>query len=630
MLLAISVMQTASAATFASSSVNVGADVNVTEAVTTTAEIQTIAAGNRTGGTFTLTYSGQTTAAISCTATAAAVETAVEALSNVTAVTVGGGALGTTAVTVQFDDYTGDTAGDPPQMTIGTDSCTGGTTSPSVSTTTAFAGGFVSLTLSNTNAEFKSNNSQSITVIDNSAADTNNATGTITVVVTGKAAGDVVVSGTDPGGAISPAALSVTSAATPGLVTLTSPASVAVGASDDATANVDTAAGANITGATVTFTATGPGSVYRTNSSSSACATSATGVLASSCTINSDGSGDAVVWFQSTGSSGVINLTAAAGSVSDSDNISVVGTASTLTITKAAGNVGSGGEGTVAATVQDSSGTGIPGQSVTFTAPAGASVKAVTTASDCPGTQSVSINTNASGVATAEFCVPTTTAAGTSIVVTATTAGSGTTTLTATDTVTIAADVASVEITTADVRPNGTTEVTFHVLDAAGNIARADTQVTGVATAGVVVGCSSITVGSDGEATCTYVAPSTAQTVTISGVATRGTTTVSGTTTIQVDPNATGTPGTGTGDGSLSAPNFGTGNVGSAVFDGGTIEELSAAVTAAGGTAVWVQGTDGNWYRYNTLATGATAFVNNAFNTQFAAGLDQSAVFVVK
>ncbi|MCA9848702.1 MAG: hypothetical protein KC472_12065, partial [Dehalococcoidia bacterium] len=75
---------------------------------------------------------------------------------------------------------------------------------------------------------------------------------------------------------------------------------------------------------------------------------------------------------------------------------------------------------------------------------------------------------------------------------------------------------------------------------------------------------------------------------------------------------------------------FGTGNVGSAVFAGGTIEQLAAQVTAAGGTSVWVQGADGNWYRYNTLASGATAFVNNAFTAQFEAGIGNVAVFVVK
>lgn len=98
--------------------------------------------------------------------------------------------------------------------------------------------------------------------------------------------------------------------------------------------------------------------------------------------------------------------------------------------------------------------------------------------------------------------------------------------------------------------------------------------------------------------------------------------TVTGTTQLPTPP---------AGDGSLTAPNFGTGNVGSAVFAGGSIEQLAEAAADADGTAVWVQGTNGNWYRYSIGATGATAFVNNAFNTQFAAGFSGATpVFVVK
>lgn len=86
------------------------------------------------------------------------------------------------------------------------------------------------------------------------------------------------------------------------------------------------------------------------------------------------------------------------------------------------------------------------------------------------------------------------------------------------------------------------------------------------------------------------------------------------------------------GDGSFAAaPNFGSGNVGSAVFNGGSIADLADATADADGTGVWVQGTDGNWYRYTVGATGATAFVNNAFNAQFEDGFaGATAVFVVK
>ena len=48
-----------------------------------TNETQTVRMGNTTGGTFTLTFDGQTTAPFACDATAAAIQSALEALSNV-------------------------------------------------------------------------------------------------------------------------------------------------------------------------------------------------------------------------------------------------------------------------------------------------------------------------------------------------------------------------------------------------------------------------------------------------------------------------------------------------------------------------------------------------------------------
>lgn len=68
-------------------------------------EVQTVTLNNSpTYGTFTLTYSGQTTAAIPYNATAAQVDAALEALSNIGAgdVTCTGGPLPTTPVTVTF------------------------------------------------------------------------------------------------------------------------------------------------------------------------------------------------------------------------------------------------------------------------------------------------------------------------------------------------------------------------------------------------------------------------------------------------------------------------------------------------------------------------------------------------
>lgn len=98
--------------------------------------------------------------------------------------------------------------------------------------------------------------------------------------------------------------------------------------------------------------------------------------------------------------------------------------------------------------------------------------------------------------------------------------------------------------------------------------------------------------------------------------------------------NAPGAPGSSSGtggDGSLTTPVFGSGNIGSAVFSGGTIEQLSAAVIASGGVSVWAQDSAGNWVRYNATATGATAFMNARFTAAFSAGFaGATAVFVIK
>ncbi|MEU1908368.1 hypothetical protein [Streptomyces hygroscopicus] len=103
-----------------------------------TNEVQTVTiTGGPTGGTFTLTFSGQTTAAIAYNATAAAVQTALEGLSNVNPgdMTVTGNAGGPYTVTFG-GQYLGDNVA---QMTA-TGSFTGGT-SPAVAVTTTTAGG---------------------------------------------------------------------------------------------------------------------------------------------------------------------------------------------------------------------------------------------------------------------------------------------------------------------------------------------------------------------------------------------------------------------------------------------------------------------------------------------------------
>lgn len=96
--------------------------------------------GTPTGGTFTLSFAGQTTAAIPYNATAAQVVTALEALSNVNSgdVTATGGALPGTPVVVEFRGQYQDV--NVAQMTANGAALTGGS-SPAVAITTAGAGG---------------------------------------------------------------------------------------------------------------------------------------------------------------------------------------------------------------------------------------------------------------------------------------------------------------------------------------------------------------------------------------------------------------------------------------------------------------------------------------------------------
>lgn len=106
-----------------------------------TDEVQTVTiTGSPTGGTFTLTFDGQTTAGIAYNAAAAAVQSALEALSNIGVgdVSVAGGPGPGTAWTVTF---TGQYAGtDVAVMTTSGAGLTGGS-SPASAVTTSTAGG---------------------------------------------------------------------------------------------------------------------------------------------------------------------------------------------------------------------------------------------------------------------------------------------------------------------------------------------------------------------------------------------------------------------------------------------------------------------------------------------------------
>jgi hypothetical protein len=91
-------------------------------------EVQTVVQAGASAGDFTLTFEGQTTAAIAYNAAASVVQTRLEALSNVAPgdVTCAGGPLGTSGVTVTFEN-TGALLGDRTLMTANIAGLTGGT-----------------------------------------------------------------------------------------------------------------------------------------------------------------------------------------------------------------------------------------------------------------------------------------------------------------------------------------------------------------------------------------------------------------------------------------------------------------------------------------------------------------------
>jgi hypothetical protein len=106
----------------------------------TASEAQTVTiTGTPTGGTFTLTFNGETTAAIAYNAAAAAVQSALEALPSVSAndIVVGGGPGPGAAYTLTFG---ANLAGQNVAQLTATGSFTGGT-SPAVTVTTGTAGG---------------------------------------------------------------------------------------------------------------------------------------------------------------------------------------------------------------------------------------------------------------------------------------------------------------------------------------------------------------------------------------------------------------------------------------------------------------------------------------------------------
>lgn len=110
-----------------------------------TDEVQVVTVADATGGTFTLTYSGQTTSAIAYNATAAALTEALEELSNIGEGDIGVGRSGS-VYTVSFMGSLADT--NVAQLTADDSSLTGeegDTPTVTVSTTTAGGTGYTSV-----------------------------------------------------------------------------------------------------------------------------------------------------------------------------------------------------------------------------------------------------------------------------------------------------------------------------------------------------------------------------------------------------------------------------------------------------------------------------------------------------
>lgn len=111
---------------------NLGSNTNAQQTLTLT--------GTPTGGTFTLTFNGQTTAPISYNASSAAVSAALAALSNIGStanIAVTGGALEAAPIVVQFEGFWGNQP--VALMTANSSGLTGGT-SPVVTPTTSVTG----------------------------------------------------------------------------------------------------------------------------------------------------------------------------------------------------------------------------------------------------------------------------------------------------------------------------------------------------------------------------------------------------------------------------------------------------------------------------------------------------------
>ena len=335
-----------------------------------------------------------------------------------------------------------------------------------------------------------------------------------------------------------------------------------------------------------------------------------------SCTGTTNASGVFTPILQGAAAPGVATITATSNQVSGTATVTISGAVDAITA-KTQSNIG---VGTATAWMDSAtpstalyannfrivvSATDSAGNTLTNQTPS-----ATYSPSSCaPGTSAVS-NTQTTGVQafiTFNTAPGTTPAAGTVCTATVTV---GTKTTTATWTI-AGTTVSTIEIEATGQNPATSQTVTVTVKDSAGNMIADDTEVTLVASAGAVATPTAIT--KNGVATFTYVSPGTPQTVGLTAVSGSA----AGTTSITVATGATPTPAP-EGAGEFAAPpTFGDGNIGQAVFGPGTVDGLVASVTAAGGTAVWVQDAGGIFRIYSTSGP---SFLNGPFTTAFPNG----------
>ncbi len=664
------------------SATSVAAGSNVTLTVETNGvdEVQTIGQLTAaTSGNFTLTFSGQTTGNLAFNATAAQVETALEALSNVSDVTVTGGPINAAGLTVTFH-FGGDVA----QLTLNDvdlDDATGGaiaTGTAGVTPTTVAA--FSINQASTATAQFVQGGGQSVALINGQTGDQSATQASIAVLLKTLTSGALIVDVTAAGQNNS-VGINVTAAPNP-VATITLGGAGSQLSAADLTANVDVsvaladANGTAVTGRSYTATISGPGLLNRTAGNVTTCEVAANNTLANaatSCTITNASANTDVLEVFSTGVPGTITLTVTSEGVTATRTITVAGGSPSSLSVQVVGGTNAGGtallgaksilhdrdvnggtdatrdEALIVVKALDANGVSIiPAQAnVTVKVTNAAGTTVATMLAAAAEDMVVGAGVGALGTVAAGTCTDAIQAAGAlgnvavcaidieaastaplprgAYTVTASWV-SGTTTLTATTTINIAGPAASVTVDPGSPVLGTNSSITSSAADSDGNPVADGTTITlNVSNANALLSSAAGTVGSSvgatttgGTATLTLIPVSTGTSVAV-GVATGG---VTGSQTFTIAASGTTPPPDGEGSFTGTISDSGVSIVS---FDGGTVADLAAAAADAGLISVWVT-VDGEFVGF---ISGAPAFVNAAFSAQFAGGIPAGTLAIV-